>query len=47
MKKLVYWNIDDWLALCVKLLLAGFSLVIVLLTVLAAVNIVKLIVGGL
>lgn len=45
MKKLIYWNIDDWFALLAKVMIAGFSLIIVLLVVLAAVKLVKLIAG--
>lgn len=47
MKNPVYWDVDDWLSLCGRLVLAGVAVIIFLLTVLAAVNIVKLIVGTL
>ncbi len=45
MKNLIYWSVDDWLSLCGRLVLAGVAVIIFLLTVLAAVNLVKLIVG--
>ncbi len=45
MKNPIYWDADDWLSLCGRLVLAGLATVIFLLTVLAAVHLVKLIVG--
>lgn len=45
MKRLIYWDVDDWLSLLARMFLAGCSVIIFLLAVLAAVNLVKLIAG--